>query len=127
MPVNKVAENVLGTIGFAIISCSLNISSLISRDHLLDNPANSSGMEVLACEVDKGFIQLACVWIWGTKKSMSANPCHRLMWAISAAFFGVYIIVQRLNIPLILQPQLFAALTITSWAQVNSVPHSCFQ
>ena len=40
-----------------------------------------------------------------------------LLWGLSAAFMGVYAIVQDLNIPLILQPQLFGALCLLSWAQ----------
>jgi hypothetical protein len=40
------------------------------------------------------------------------------MWAISAVPLGVYVIVQNLNIPLILQPQLFGALSLVSWGQV---------
>ena len=42
----------------------------------------------------------------------------RLIWAIGAAPLGVYVIVQNLNIPLILQPQLFGALSLVSWGQV---------
>jgi hypothetical protein len=42
----------------------------------------------------------------------------RLLWAISGAFLGVYAVVQNLNIPLIVQPQLFTSLTLVSWGQV---------
>ncbi|KAJ3833261.1 PQ loop repeat-domain-containing protein [Lentinula raphanica] len=40
-----------------------------------------------------------------------------LSWSIAGAFLGTYSIVKNLNIPLILQPQLFSALTMASWAQ----------
>ena len=36
---------------------------------------------------------------------------------MSALPFGIYVIVQDLNIPLIVQPQLFALLTLLSWTQ----------
>ncbi|KAI0820301.1 PQ loop repeat-domain-containing protein [Trametes gibbosa] len=40
-----------------------------------------------------------------------------LIWGISGAFLGTYSVVQNLNIPLIVQPQLFAILSFVSWAQ----------
>jgi len=41
----------------------------------------------------------------------------RLLWGIAAGFLGVYAIVQNLNIPLIIQPQLFGMLSLISWGQ----------
>ncbi|KAE9384295.1 hypothetical protein BT96DRAFT_1026929 [Gymnopus androsaceus JB14] len=38
-------------------------------------------------------------------------------WAVAGAFLGTYAVVQNLNIPLILQPQIFGALSLVSWAQ----------
>ncbi|KDQ61337.1 hypothetical protein JAAARDRAFT_149976 [Jaapia argillacea MUCL 33604] len=58
--------------------------------------------------------------VWKSYRSKSTeglSPLLVLMWSISAVFLGVYAIVQNLNIPLILQPQLFGALCLTSWAQ----------
>ncbi|KAI0358018.1 hypothetical protein OH77DRAFT_1449539 [Trametes cingulata] len=40
-----------------------------------------------------------------------------LMWGIAGTFLGTYTVVQNLNIPLILQPQLFGVLCLVSWAQ----------
>ncbi|KAJ3784553.1 hypothetical protein GGU10DRAFT_395717 [Lentinula aff. detonsa] len=40
-----------------------------------------------------------------------------LAWGVAGAFLGTYSIVKNLNIPLILQPQLFSVLTMASWAQ----------
>ena len=42
------------------------------------------------------------------------------LWGVSGPFLGVYAIVQNLNIPLILQPQIFAFLCAVSWAQVGN-------
>ena len=39
-------------------------------------------------------------------------------------FFGVYAIVQNLNVPLIVQPQLLSLLSYMSWAQVRFCPLS---
>lgn len=39
------------------------------------------------------------------------------LWAFSGLFLGVYVVVQNINIPLIIQPQLFTALAALSWAQ----------
>jgi hypothetical protein len=39
------------------------------------------------------------------------------MWSIAALPLGIYVIVQDLNIPLIVQPQLFALFTLFSWMQ----------
>ena len=46
----------------------------------------------------------------------------RFLWAISGPFLGVYVVVQNLNIPLILQPQIFAFLCAVSWTQVGKQP-----
>ncbi|KAF7319386.1 hypothetical protein HMN09_00276500 [Mycena chlorophos] len=40
-----------------------------------------------------------------------------LSWGIAAGFLGIYAIVQNLNVPLIVQPQLFALLCMISWGQ----------
>ncbi|KIM22827.1 hypothetical protein M408DRAFT_78446 [Serendipita vermifera MAFF 305830] len=40
-----------------------------------------------------------------------------LLWAVSGAFLGVYTIVRNINIPLIVQPQVFGALAALSWVQ----------
>ncbi|KIK60896.1 hypothetical protein GYMLUDRAFT_200214 [Collybiopsis luxurians FD-317 M1] len=40
-----------------------------------------------------------------------------LAWAVSGPLLGIYSIVKDLNIPLIVQPQIFSALALCSWAQ----------
>ncbi|KAF8829547.1 hypothetical protein HHX47_DHR3000639 [Lentinula edodes] len=60
--------------------------------------------------------------LWKTyreKDTTGLSDWMILAWSVSGAFLGTYSIVKNLNIPLILQPQLFAALTMASWAQVR--------
>ncbi|KZT64411.1 hypothetical protein DAEQUDRAFT_678586 [Daedalea quercina L-15889] len=54
---------------------------------------------------------------WRAKSTKGLSPWLVALWGISVAFMGVYAIVQDLNIPLILQPQLFGGLCLASWAQ----------
>lgn len=49
---------------------------------------------------------------------------HRLLCAIAGPFLGIYSVVQNLNVPLILQPQVFGVLCLISWAQVRAYFHS---
>ena len=44
----------------------------------------------------------------------------RLLWGVSGVFFGVYAIVQDINVPLIVQPQILSALSYLSWAQAST-------
>ncbi|GAW00288.1 pq loop repeat protein [Lentinula edodes] len=58
--------------------------------------------------------------LWKTyreKDTTGLSDWMILAWSVSGAFLGTYSIVKNINIPLILQPQLFAALTMASWAQ----------
>jgi len=58
------------------------------------------------------------VWkSWREKSTEGLSHYLVLMWGISGCFLGVYVTVQNLNIPLILQPQLFSALSLVSWGQ----------
>ena len=43
-----------------------------------------------------------------------------MLWSVAAWFLGVYAIVQDLNVPLIVQPQIFGFLSLVSWAQVGT-------
>lgn len=54
---------------------------------------------------------------WREKSTEGLSHTLVLLWAISGPFLGVYAIVQNLNIPLIVQPQLFSVLCLVSWAQ----------
>ncbi|KAK7677526.1 hypothetical protein QCA50_019532 [Cerrena zonata] len=54
---------------------------------------------------------------WRSKSTEGLSPMLVLLWALSCPFFGVYAIVQNINIPLILQPQFLLFLCLVSWAQ----------
>lgn len=64
-------------------------------------------------------IQLApqVVRNYRTKSTEGLPAAMMFMWSTSAVPFGVYAIVQRFNIPLIVQPQCFCVLCGISWAQ----------
>ncbi|CUA73011.1 putative protein C2E12,03c [Schizosaccharomyces pombe 972h-] [Rhizoctonia solani] len=51
------------------------------------------------------------------KSTEGLSPWLMLSWALSAPFLGVYMIAQEISIPLILQPQLFGAMSALSWTQ----------
>ncbi|KAI0731363.1 PQ loop repeat-domain-containing protein [Earliella scabrosa] len=58
------------------------------------------------------------VWkSWRTKSTDGLSEYLMLLWGLSGTFFGVYVIVLNLNVPLIVQPQLLAVLSYLSWAQ----------
>jgi len=40
-----------------------------------------------------------------------------LLWGFSSVFQGVYVLVQKINVPLMVQPQLFGFLCLVSWGQ----------
>lgn len=54
---------------------------------------------------------------WREKSTLGLSGLLMFIWATSAVFLGVYNIVQNINIPLIVQPQLFGALAALSWVQ----------
>lgn len=54
---------------------------------------------------------------WREKSTEGLSEWLVFLWGISCAPYGTYAIVQNLNIPLILQPQLFGLLSIVSWGQ----------
>ncbi|KAF5347995.1 hypothetical protein D9757_014860 [Collybiopsis confluens] len=54
---------------------------------------------------------------WREKSTTGLSDWMILLWAVSAPFLGTYSIVKNLNVPLIVQPQVFSALALCSWAQ----------
>ncbi|KAI0258940.1 PQ loop repeat-domain-containing protein [Gloeopeniophorella convolvens] len=52
-----------------------------------------------------------------TKSTDGLSPWLVLLWGLAGLPLGVYAIVQDLNAPLIVQPQLFGALALAAWAQ----------
>ena len=100
------------------------------RYGVLDCTINPSGVEELAEQDDGWAVTLARV----SRKTSSQNPhnrdgtsriliviLNRLVWGLGGAFLGVYVIVQDLNIPLIIQPQIFGFLSLLAWAQVSTI------
>ena len=86
---------------------------------MLDHPSDTSDLEELSVKVHK--------WSFRVVGVGESNPVHidgrlissvSFVWAISSTSFGVYVVVQSLNIPLILQPHMVAFLLAISWAQV---------
>ncbi|KAF7344016.1 PQ-loop-domain-containing protein [Mycena venus] len=58
------------------------------------------------------------VWkSWREKSTEGLSPWLVLLWGISTGFLGPYTIILDLNIPLIIQPQLFGFLALVSWGQ----------
>ncbi|ETW79028.1 hypothetical protein HETIRDRAFT_14443, partial [Heterobasidion irregulare TC 32-1] len=84
MPTNRVAENVLGTLGTVCWTAQL----------------------------------IPQLWkSWRTKSTEGLSHWLVLIWSLSSIPLGIYVIVQDLNIPLILQPQLFGFFSLLSWGQ----------
>ncbi|KZV64817.1 hypothetical protein PENSPDRAFT_155926 [Peniophora sp. CONT] len=54
---------------------------------------------------------------WRSKSTEGLSASLVLIWGLSGVFLGTYAVVQNLNIPLIVQPQLFGALCMVSWIQ----------
>ncbi|KAJ4480156.1 PQ loop repeat-domain-containing protein [Lentinula aciculospora] len=51
------------------------------------------------------------------KNSVGLSELMILSWALGGVFLGIYAVVQDLNIPLIMQPQIFGTLSVICWAQ----------
>ncbi|KAI0288986.1 PQ loop repeat-domain-containing protein [Russula brevipes] len=54
---------------------------------------------------------------WRTKSTQGLSPWLVFLWGVSALPLGVYVIAQDLNVPLIVQPQLFGLFSLLSWCQ----------
>ncbi|KAJ2894020.1 hypothetical protein MKZ38_008022 [Zalerion maritima] len=54
---------------------------------------------------------------WRTKTTEGLPGVMMFLWAVSGLPFGVYAVAQNFNIPIQVQPQIFMALTLISWAQ----------
>ncbi|KAJ3712158.1 PQ loop repeat-domain-containing protein [Lentinula raphanica] len=51
------------------------------------------------------------------KSTVGLSDLMILSWATGGVFLGIYAVVQNLNIPLIVQPQIFGTLSVICWAQ----------
>ncbi|EJD07609.1 uncharacterized protein FOMMEDRAFT_24933 [Fomitiporia mediterranea MF3/22] len=90
MPVNRVAEQVFGTMGTVCWSGQI----------------------------------IPQIWkSWREKATEGLSHWLMLIWAIAAVFLGVFVILQDLNIPLIIQPQIFGLLSLISWSQCLYYEH----
>lgn len=85
----------------------------------MDCPTHPTTHQDLAHQIHRGSFTLARV---------SPHPpspidlilytsSHSFLWGIAALPLGVYVIVQDLNVPLIVQPQLFGLFSLLSWCQ----------
>ncbi|GJE91281.1 PQ-loop repeat-containing protein [Phanerochaete sordida] len=64
------------------------------------------------------------VWkSWREKSTDGLSHWLVLVWGVAGAFLGVYVIVQKLSVPLIVQPQAFGVLSLISWAQCLYYDH----
>ncbi|EJU03659.1 hypothetical protein DACRYDRAFT_64653 [Dacryopinax primogenitus] len=54
---------------------------------------------------------------WREKSTYGLSPWLMLIWALAALPLGVYNVAQNVNIPLMVQPQLFGSLACTCWVQ----------
>ncbi|KAL1979508.1 hypothetical protein VTN96DRAFT_5679 [Rasamsonia emersonii] len=55
---------------------------------------------------------------WRHKKTDGLPASMMVLWATCGIPFGVYMILQQVNIPLQIQPQLFAFFSWVSWGQI---------
>ncbi|KAL8788597.1 MAG: hypothetical protein Q9195_007241 [Heterodermia aff. obscurata] len=59
------------------------------------------------------------IWFnWRQKRTDGLPGLMMFLWAISAVPFGVYAIIQNFAIPIQIQPQIFGALSLVTWAQI---------
>lgn len=90
---------------------------------MLDSTDSTSNLEELSFKVYGRSIRLV-----GVSQTILVHmhegfiPIFSFIWGISGPFFGVYVVVQNLNIPLIIQPHVFALFCAVSWTQVTGSP-----
>ena len=124
MPANSVAENVLGTSkSFKHVPLSGSHDDILwSRHGAVDGADHTSELEELAGALHPGALCLFGVRIaraFSPRAPLRERENARSLWSISAIFLGVYNITQNINIPLIIQPQLFGFFCAFSWTQVG--------
>ena len=127
MAPNPIAENVLGIMGksFLLSFPVTSNESSIYRHNLLEWSNYTSNLEKLPREKYSWSFSLDDVCILPFLfRILRTKNFYRLIWGFSSALLGVYAVLQRLNIPLQLQPQLFGFLAFLSWGQVCLLPFS---
>ncbi|KAE8354818.1 PQ loop repeat protein [Aspergillus coremiiformis] len=64
------------------------------------------------------------IWYnWKQKKTDGLPPLMMLLWASCAVPMGAYLILQEVNIPLQIQPQIFGFFSLVSWGQILYYNH----
>ncbi|EGC47284.1 conserved hypothetical protein [Histoplasma capsulatum var. duboisii H88] len=64
------------------------------------------------------------IWYNWTKKNTEGLPASTMfIWALSAVCLGIYLVLEQVNIPLQIQPQMFGTLCAICWAQVLYYSH----
>ncbi|RJE19362.1 PQ loop repeat protein [Aspergillus sclerotialis] len=64
------------------------------------------------------------IWYnWRRKETEGLPPLMMLLWAACAVPMGVYMILQKVNIPLQVQPQVFGVFSLISWGQILYYGH----
>ncbi|KAK2786358.1 hypothetical protein FQN51_003615 [Onygenales sp. PD_10] len=61
---------------------------------------------------------------WKNKKTDGLPASMMFMWALCAVPFGIYMILQQVNIPIQIQPQIFGTLSIICWVQILYYNHN---
>ncbi|PLB53745.1 PQ loop repeat protein [Aspergillus steynii IBT 23096] len=60
---------------------------------------------------------------WTRKKTDGLPPLIMLLWACCAVPMGAYFILQQVNLPLQIQPQIFGVFSLISWGQILYYNH----
>ncbi|EAS31321.3 PQ loop repeat protein [Coccidioides immitis RS] len=65
------------------------------------------------------------IWYnWRRKNTDGLPASMMLLWALCAPPFGIYMILQGVNIPIQIQPQIFGTLCLICWAQILVYHHN---
>ncbi|GFN20725.1 PQ-loop repeat-containing protein [Aspergillus tubingensis] len=65
------------------------------------------------------------IWYnWRRKKTDGFPPLMMLLWASCAVPMGAYMVLQEVNLPLQIQPQIFGFFSLVSWGQILYYNHS---
>src|SRR6266702_2101706 len=89
------------------------------RSHTMVGAAHPAARQKLSHKIDQGPLALARVSprLYHSQSGLKTKQNASLIWSVAALPLGVYVIVQDLNVPLIVQPQLFALFALLSWMQ----------
>ncbi|GKZ35919.1 hypothetical protein AbraIFM66950_006754 [Aspergillus brasiliensis] len=64
------------------------------------------------------------IWYnWRRKKTEGLPPAMGFLWAACAVPMGVYLILQEVNLPMQIQPQIFGTFSAIIWAQILHYDH----